>query len=194
MATDRKPASSASGGPKALSLHIGLNAVNAAEYGGWDTSPAACEFDANDIGRHRQDQRYKADPLLERVVAAVLQQIVQAQRQRTATPLNGKEIASLQTQTQTPMLIDLADQQRVLWVDDKPQSNHFEAAALAKLQIEVVKALSTNEALRIIAADREGFSLVISDWERDAEPKPTGLLLLKRFPFPRLNRNIRSIP
>ena len=188
----RKSAAAILTSSKALSLHIGLNAVNAAEYGGWDTSPAACEFDANDIGCHRQDQRYKADPLLERVVAAVLQQIVQAQRQRTATPLNGKEIASLQTQTQ--MLIDLPDQQRVLWVDDKPQSNHFEAAALAKLQIEVVKALSTNEALRIIAADREGFSLVISDWERDAEPKPTGLLLLKRFPFPRLNRNIRSIP
>ena len=188
----RKSAAAILTSPKALSLHIGLNAVNAAEYGGWDTSPAACEFDANDIGCHRQDQRYKADPLLERVVAAVLQQIVQAQRQRTATPLNGKEIASLQTQTQ--MLIDLPDQQRVLWVDDKPQSNHFEAAALAKLQIEVVKALSTNEALRIIAADREGFSLVISDWERDAEPKQAGLLLLKRFPFPRLNRNIRSIP
>ena len=35
--------------PKAVSLHIGLNAVNAADYGGWDGPLAACEFDANDM-------------------------------------------------------------------------------------------------------------------------------------------------
>ncbi|MBC7734133.1 MAG: caspase family protein [Bacteriovorax sp.] len=34
---------------RALSLNIGLNAVDAAAYGGWDGPLAACEFDANDM-------------------------------------------------------------------------------------------------------------------------------------------------
>ncbi len=34
---------------QALSLHIGLNAVKPAAYGGWDGPLAACEFDANDM-------------------------------------------------------------------------------------------------------------------------------------------------
>lgn len=35
--------------PKALSLHIGLNAVDPKAYGGWAGPLAACEFDANDM-------------------------------------------------------------------------------------------------------------------------------------------------
>ncbi|MDB5849588.1 MAG: peptidase [Rhodoferax sp.] len=35
--------------PKALSLHIGLNAVSPAAYSGWSGPLAACEFDANDM-------------------------------------------------------------------------------------------------------------------------------------------------
>jgi hypothetical protein len=35
--------------PRALSLHIGLNAVSAAAYAGWEGPLAACEFDANDM-------------------------------------------------------------------------------------------------------------------------------------------------
>jgi hypothetical protein len=35
--------------PKALSLHLGLNGVSGAAYGGWDGPLAACEFDANDM-------------------------------------------------------------------------------------------------------------------------------------------------
>ena len=34
---------------RGVSLHIGLNAVSAAAYGGWDGPLAACEFDANDM-------------------------------------------------------------------------------------------------------------------------------------------------
>ena len=34
---------------RAMSLHIGLNAVSAAAYGGWTGPLAACEFDANDM-------------------------------------------------------------------------------------------------------------------------------------------------
>lgn len=35
--------------PKALSMHIGLNSVSGAHYGGWDGPLVACEFDANDM-------------------------------------------------------------------------------------------------------------------------------------------------
>jgi hypothetical protein len=35
--------------PKAISLHIGLNAVDPKAYGGWGGPLAACEFDANDL-------------------------------------------------------------------------------------------------------------------------------------------------
>jgi hypothetical protein len=35
--------------PKAHSLHIGLNGVSPAAYGGWAGPLAACEFDANDM-------------------------------------------------------------------------------------------------------------------------------------------------
>jgi len=35
--------------PKGLSLHVGLNGVSGAAYGGWDGPLAACEFDANDM-------------------------------------------------------------------------------------------------------------------------------------------------
>ncbi|MBH2042031.1 MAG: CHAT domain-containing protein [Comamonadaceae bacterium] len=123
--------------------------------------------------------RPATDPLLDRVVADVAQQIVQAQRERSAIALDAQGVVSLQAQTRT--LIDLPDQQRVLWVDNHPEGNRFEAAALAKLQIEVVTARSTDEALHIIAADREGFALVISDWDRAGEPAPAGLHLLARL-------------
>ena len=64
MATDRKPASSAPGGPKALSLHIGLNAVSAAAYEGWDGLLAACEFDAKDMAAVAKSRGMKPTVLL----------------------------------------------------------------------------------------------------------------------------------
>ncbi len=63
MATDKKPAT-AKGGPKALSLHIGLNAVSAAAYGGWDGPLAACEFDANDMAAIAKSKGMKPTVLL----------------------------------------------------------------------------------------------------------------------------------
>ena len=77
-------------------------------------------------------------------------------------------------------LIDLPDQKRVLWVDDRPEGNRLETIALAKLQIEVVAVRDTDTALRRIE-DAEGFDLVISDWERTGEPAEAGLRLLKRL-------------
>ena len=124
-------------------------------------------------------QPQAADPLLERVVADVAQQIVQAERQRSPAPLSQDGATRLMAQTRA--LIDLPGQQRVLWVDERPEGNRFEMAVLAKLQTEVVIARSSDEARQLIADDGEGFSLVISDWERPGEPAPAGLHLLARL-------------
>jgi hypothetical protein len=43
------PTKKAKAGARALSLHIGLNAVSPKAYGGWDGQLAACEFDAKDM-------------------------------------------------------------------------------------------------------------------------------------------------
>ena len=118
-----------------------------------------------------------ADPVLERLVADITAQIDRAQRERQQAPLDPRGLAVVQADTRA--LIDLPEQKRVLWVDDRPANNRFEVAALAKLQIEVVLALSTDEALRCIEADREGFDLIISDWEREGEPPQAGLRLLE---------------
>ena len=124
-------------------------------------------------------EQVAVDSVLEHVVNDVFQQIDQAERQRGSAPLTTASAARVQAQTR--LLIDLSEQQRILWVDDCPEGNRFEVAALAKLQIEVVIACSTDEALRIIEADREGFTLVISDWERVGEATQAGLRLLARL-------------
>ena len=43
--TKAKPAAA----PTGMSLHVGLNTVDPAHYGGWDGQLSACEFDANDM-------------------------------------------------------------------------------------------------------------------------------------------------
>ncbi|MCE3221859.1 MAG: putative Peptidase [Nitrospira sp.] len=49
---------------KALSLHIGLNAVSPAAYGGWDGPLAACEFDAKDMAAIAKSRGMKPTLLL----------------------------------------------------------------------------------------------------------------------------------
>jgi metacaspase-1 len=50
--------------PKAMSLHIGLNAVDPKHYGGWSGPLAACEFDANDMAALAKSQGMAATRLL----------------------------------------------------------------------------------------------------------------------------------
>ncbi len=54
----------AAGKARALSLHIGLNAVGAAAYEGWEGPLAACEFDANDMAAIAKSKGMKATVLL----------------------------------------------------------------------------------------------------------------------------------
>ncbi len=49
MASKQPKAAAKKTAHKAMSLHIGLNAVSGAAYGGWTGPLAACEFDANDM-------------------------------------------------------------------------------------------------------------------------------------------------
>jgi hypothetical protein len=49
---------------KAMSLHIGLNAVSAAAYGGWNGPLAACEFDACDMATIARSRAMKPTVLL----------------------------------------------------------------------------------------------------------------------------------
>jgi metacaspase-1 len=50
--------------PKALSLHLGLNAVKAAAYGGWTGPLAACELDAKDMAALAKTRGFKPTVLL----------------------------------------------------------------------------------------------------------------------------------
>ncbi len=64
MAIKKPAATKAGAGPKALSLHIGLNAVSASAYGGWTGPLAACEFDANDMAAIAASKGMKSTVML----------------------------------------------------------------------------------------------------------------------------------
>ena len=58
------PEATAAAKPKGLALHVGLNLVSAAAYGGWEGPLAACEFDANDMAAVAKSKGIKATVLL----------------------------------------------------------------------------------------------------------------------------------
>ncbi|MDR4479158.1 MAG: caspase family protein [Nitrospira sp.] len=59
-----KTTSSSRSTAKGLSLHIGLNAVSPAAYGGWSGELAACEFDAKDMAAIATSRGMKSTVLL----------------------------------------------------------------------------------------------------------------------------------
>jgi CheY-like chemotaxis protein len=71
---------------------------------------------------------------------------------------------------------------RILWVDDKPSNNAYEAGQLQAMGVEVVQRTSTDEGLR--ALQRAPFDAVISDMGR-AEPggydPEAGIRLIERI-------------
>jgi metacaspase-1 len=71
---------------KGISLHIGLNRVDPAHYGGWDGALAACEFDAQDMAAIARKRGFGGNTLLltqQATVAAVSQAIQNAAKQLT---------------------------------------------------------------------------------------------------------------
>lgn len=116
------------------------------------------------------------DPVLDRVVERFSESIGRASLAR-----GGRLPDAGLLRRQALGLIDRPDPPRVLWVDDRPQGNAGEIAALARLQVEIVTATSTAEAQRLLDAvdgADAGFDLVISDWERRGELPGAGLALL----------------
>ncbi len=101
------------------------------------------------------------DPLLNRVLNGFSAQLREAAKARGV-----HEVDPAQTEQHAQALIDAPDQKRILWVDDRPDNNQFETAALAKLQIQVVAETSTKAALARLDKDPEPFDLVLSNWQR----------------------------
>ena len=60
----KKVSATAGAKVRAISLHLGLNGVSGAAYGGWDGPLAACEFDANDMAAIARKQGMKPTVLL----------------------------------------------------------------------------------------------------------------------------------
>jgi CheY-like chemotaxis protein len=119
------------------------------------------------------------DPLLDRVVGDFVARTRDAAAARGATSID----AALATRSALS-LIESPTQLRVLWVDDQPDNNRYEAAALAKLQVEVVAVRSTAAALAELGAATHPFDLVISDWarpERLRDAPSAGVLLLRKL-------------
>ena len=122
-------------------------------------------------------QEARTDALVQRMIGSFANELSVAARMRGVA-----DIDSAEAEDMAAALIDMPEQKRVLWVDDKPEANHHEVAALAKLQIEVVAVHSTDDALARLDTDAEGFDLVLSDWSRpealDGAPS-AGLKLLR---------------
>lgn len=68
-------------------------------------------------------------------------------------------------------------QRHILWVDDRPNNNIYERAAFESMGLEFTLALSTSEALSLLAKRR--FAAIISDMGRNEGPRE-GYLLLER--------------
>ncbi|MBP6901934.1 MAG: TIR domain-containing protein [Burkholderiaceae bacterium] len=122
----------------------------------------------------------RSDPLLDQVVGRIVQSVDQAQQRRGGPPLydHHRHLAEQEARA----LIDLAEPPRLLWVDDRPEGNRHERALLAQLQIEVVCAISTAQALGLLGREAEAgepFDLVISDWHRPRDGRDSGLELLQ---------------
>jgi len=101
------------------------------------------------------------DPILERVVQEFSERVTKAAKARGVQCID-EDRANQYARA----LIDAPDQKRILWVDDRPDNNRYEIAALAKLQIEVILVTSTKAALDRLESDPEPFDLVLSDWQR----------------------------
>lgn len=113
------------------------------------------------------------DAVFDELLATVRAPLAQAARERG---LGAPDPAQLDRDA--TWLIDRAgDPPRVLWVDDRPQGNHHERAALARLQVEVVCVTRTAEALAMLSEAQSPFDLVISDWQRDGDGPDAGLAL-----------------
>ena len=100
-----------------------------------------------------------------------------------------KKLPEFQTTEQTTTSPSISGHS-ILWVDDKPMNNVYEASVLKRLGASILFARSTDEALAFI--NRDNFDLIISDVHRDenGQSNPNaGYELLEE-----LGRTNRKIP
>jgi len=117
------------------------------------------------------------DPSLDHLLTRVRAPLVAAARER-----HQAEPDPSQLDRDAQWLIDRPGATpRILWVDDRPEGNRHERAALARLQIEVVCVRGGDEALALLRPGAAPFDLVISDWHRGAEGPDAALSLLRRL-------------
>ena len=115
---------------------------------------------------------------------AVLTQVLDgftAQVREASASRGGGSVDAAALRTQALGLIDEPDQKRVLWVDDHPENNRYEMAALAKLQIDVQQVTSTSAAMKALDEGPDGFDMVISDWGRPWDGPGAGFRLLSKL-------------
>ena len=91
------------------------------------------------------------------------------ERLASAAEARGGSITESAARATALDLVDLPDQKRILWVDDRPSNNRREIETLAGLQIEVVTVTGTGDAMARLKEDSEPFDLVLSDWWRPDE-------------------------
>jgi CheY-like chemotaxis protein len=114
-----------------------------------------------------------SDAVLKGIVDGFTAHVGEASQHRGGGPVDATTL-----ERQALRLIDEPEWKCVLWVDDHPEHNEAETAALAKLQIEVQTARSTAEGIRMLEQN-PGIDLVISDWGRAWEWQ-AGLRLLSK--------------
>lgn len=92
-----------------------------------------------------------------------------------------RRIADVVSEASTPRATRRLQDARILWVDDRPQNNHYERAALGTLGIRFDLSTSTEDALEKLHSHR--YDVVISDMGRppDAEAGYTLLEQLRKM-------------
>lgn len=125
-------------------------------------APIPLPADATPARKPSATPERRADIALERAFAGFQEDMVEAMRARAP----GEALPPAASWGMAERIAAITDWKRVLWVDDRPTNNRFEIAALNRLQIEVVVATATGEALALLGAPDAHFDLVISDWSR----------------------------
>lgn len=87
----------------------------------------------------------------------------------------GKVLAGFQASEAAAREVEHDWHNKVLWVDDRPDNNVYERRALEAMGLEFTLALSTNEALQVLATRK--FAAIISDMGRSEGPREGYALL-----------------
>jgi CheY-like chemotaxis protein len=109
-------------------------------------------------------------------------QIEDLQQKVSALRLQVQQQAELVAAAPVARVLERRPIKRILWVDDKPSNNAYEIAKLRDEGLQIVQAVSTNEAMGILLSGRLDPDAIISDMGRreEGQYRPVaGLTLIK---------------